>query len=234
MKTSVINRLALPGAMAILLLLSLAYWWLENLPHEILGSAFFALLAWHIVANRRWFRRLFMGRYDFRRTVTLVLHLLLILNMGTLAVTSVVISKSLFEFLPIPDSFLLHDIHWFSAYWVTILVGVHLGLHWARVMGTVRSKLGLLHTSPARTFILRIATLMIAGFGAWSFTVLGVWTKLTFTYSVDFWDFTTSVTPFFGHWAGVVSLPAIGTHYAIVLLRNRHRPAPSENSQAAV
>jgi predicted MFS family arabinose efflux permease len=45
------------------------------------------------------------------------------------------------------------------------------------------------------------ATVLLAGFGAWSFSVLGVWTKLTFTYSLDFWDFTASVTPFFGHWA---------------------------------
>ncbi|YCI07187.1 hypothetical protein M1D34_31560 (plasmid) [Ensifer sp. D2-11] len=43
--TVIFNRLAVPGAMAILLLLSLAYWWLDNLPHEAFGTAVFAVLA---------------------------------------------------------------------------------------------------------------------------------------------------------------------------------------------
>ncbi len=45
--------------------------------------------------------------------------------------------------------------------------------------------------------------------------MLSVWTKLTFTYSLDVWNFKTSVTPFFGHWAAGVALPVIVTHYAM-------------------
>lgn len=53
--------------------------------------------------------------------------------------------------------------------------------------------------------------------------MLGVGAKLTFTYSLEFWDFTASVTPFFGHWAGVVALPAIAAYYSMLLLR-RYQP----------
>lgn len=227
MKTIDVNRLALPGAMAIFLLLSLAYWWLENLLHEIFGTALFALLVWHFFVNRFWFKNLFRGRYDARRAVTLVLHLLLIVNMAVLLVTSIVISRSVFEFLPIPDSLYLRDIHWFSAYWVMIIVGVHLGLHWGRVMAMTRSTAGLSQPSPVRTLMLRIAAVALAGFGVWSFSALGVWTKLTFTYSLDFWDFTASVTPFFGHWTGVVAFPAILTHYFMAWSRSSQRAAPA-------
>ena len=125
--------------MAILLLLLARLLVARNLPHELFGTALFALLAWHIAVNRFWFKNLLRGRYDTRRTLTLVLHLLLIGNMLVLLVTSIVISRSVFEFLPIPDSIYLRDIHWFSAYWVMIIVGIHLGLHWARVMAMVRS-----------------------------------------------------------------------------------------------
>ena len=31
----------------------------------------------------------------------------------------------------------------------------------------------------------------------------------------DVWNFKTSVTPFFGHWACVVALPSILTQYAM-------------------
>lgn len=223
MRSIVVTRLALPSAMAIVLLLTLAYWWLDNLTHEVFGTALFCLLAWHIAVNRHWFKNLFRGRYDTRRTLTLALHLVLIANMGMLLMTSIVISRSVFARLPIPDSNYLRDVHWFSAYWVMVIVGIHLGLHWTRVMAMAHSTLQLSQPTPIRTLMLRIATLVIAAFGVRSFLVLGVWTKLTFNYSLEYWDFTASVTPFFGHWAGVVSLPAIITHYAMVLLRNRRR-----------
>ncbi len=230
MKVIILKRLVLPAAMAALLLLALAYWWLENLPHEIFGTVLFALLGWHLAINWFWFRNLLRGRYDTRRTITLVLHLMLIANMLVLLITSVVISKSAFEFLSIPDSIYLRDVHWFAAYWVMVIVGVHLGLHWSRVMAMVRTTLRLSPVNSARTLVLRIAAAVLAGFGVWSFTVLGVWAKLSFTYSLDFWDFTAAVTPFFGHWAGVVSLPAIMAHYGMMVLGSR-RTAPKAKRQ---
>jgi hypothetical protein len=224
-----IHRLLVPLAMAGLLLLSLAYWWLDNVPHEIFGVAVFVLIAWHITLNRSWFANLFRGRYNGRRMFTVLLHMLLIANMAVLLVTSVFISKSLLAFLPLPDSTLLREIHWFSAYWVMVVVGIHLGLHWTRVMMLLRLISGRPSGSATRTWLLRTAALALAGFGTWSFWVLGVWGKLTFTYSLDFWDFTASVAPFFGYWAGVIALPAIITHYLMVIVdlqRSRRGPAP--------
>ncbi len=224
-----VHRLLVPLAMAGLLLLSLAYWWLDNVPHEIFGVAVFVLIAWHITLNRSWFANLFRGRYNGRRMFTVLLHMLLIANMAVLLVTSVFISKSLLAFLPLPDSTLLREIHWFSAYWVMVVVGIHLGLHWTRVMMLLRLISGRPSGSATRTWLLRTAALALAGFGTWSFWVLGVWGKLTFTYSLDFWDFTASVAPFFGYWAGVIALPAIITHYLMVIVdlqRSRRGPAP--------
>jgi hypothetical protein len=231
LKNSLVTRLLLPGCMAVLLLLSLAYWWLDNLPHELFGTALFVLLAWHLAVNRLWFKNLLRGRYDGRRVVMALLHLLLIANMLVLVITSVIISKSVFAPLPIPDSIYLRDIHWFAAYWVMIVVGIHLGLHWTRVMTMVRSSIGAMQDYRILTWALRIAAITVAAFGVWSVLVLGVMAKLTFTYSLDFWDFTASVTPFFGHWAGVVALPAVFTHYGMVWWR-RATSAPSGQRRA--
>jgi hypothetical protein len=215
MNSRIVQRLALPGAMAIALLLSLAYWWLENLAHELFGIVLFALLAWHINVNRVWFRNLLRGRYDALRLATVALHLVLIANMAVLLVTSVAISQSVFVTLPIPDSITFREIHWFAAHWVMIIVGIHLGLHWARVMALTRVKLGLA-ASQVRAWLFRALALALAIFGLWSWTVLDVWGKLNFTYSLEFWAFTASVAPFFGYWAGVVSLPGIATHYLML------------------
>lgn len=161
MKKLFITRLLLPGCMATLLLLSLAYWWLDNRPHEVFGTALFVMLAWHVGVNRLWFTNLLRGRYDARRTVTALLHLLLIGNMLVLLITSIIISKSLFASLPIPDSIYLRDIHWFSAYWVMIIVGVHLGLHWTRVMAVVRSCLGMTSQSRVAIWALRLTAVAV-------------------------------------------------------------------------
>lgn len=221
MTTSALNRLLLPAGMMAFLVLSLAYWWLENLPHEIFGTATFLALGWHLVVNRYWFSHLWRGRYDVRRVVVVTLHAALILNMLVLLATSIVISKSLFAALPIPDSIYLREVHWFSAYWVMMIIGIHIGLHWTRVIALCQTALRLSSASMARTIVLRLTTLAFAVFGLWSFTVLDVWGKLTFTYSIDVWNFRQSVAPFFGHWLGVVALPAIATHYAMAFWRSR-------------
>lgn len=223
MNSSRFITLLLPCVMLTFLLLSLAYWWLENVPHEIFGSLFFILLVWHISRHKSWFNGLFKGRYDKRRIVTVLLHAALLVNMIVLLLTSIVISKTVFGFLPI-DSYYLREIHWFSAYWVIVIVGIHLGIHWMRIMGLSRVLMRLTDNIYRKIF-LRIAVVAILALGVWSYSVLGVWTKLTFTYSLDVWNFKTSVSPFFGHWLTVMALPAVVTHYAMKYWRHQSRRA---------
>jgi len=230
MKQSVVTRLALPALMASSLLLCLAYWWLGNLPHEISGTGLFVLLGWHIASNRRWFKNMFRGRYNGRRLVTLALHLLLIANMTILLATSVAISKSIVGIGQFPATARLRELHWFSAYWAVIVVGVHLGLHWPRVMTSGRTMLGLPAPGRFQIWALRCAAAFAFCFGIWSFILLGVWTKLTFRYSLDFWDFSASAAPFFGHWAGVATLPTIFTYYLTLWWRARGRAMGSSQS----
>lgn len=222
-KRFLLQRVMLPSLMLSLLLLSLAYWWLDNVPHEAFGSALLALLCWHIYVNRTWFNNLTRGKYDSRRTVRVVLHAGLIVNMGVLFITSVVISKSVFAWLPIPDSVYLREIHWFSAYWVMIIAGIHVGLHWERLRSSVLNILGIRQTNPLLRAVLLTMGAAFALQGLASFQSLGVWTKLTFNYSLDFWDFTASVAPFFGHWLAVFTLPAIVIHALMVIWRRASR-----------
>jgi len=212
------DRLLLPAGMMSLLIAGLAYWWLDNGPHEIFGTAMFGFLGWHLTMNRRWFLKLRSGRYDARRWVVLVTHVWLGITMTVLIVTSVFISRSVLSFAQFSNDVTIIELHWFSAYWVAIIVAVHAGTHWTRVM-TVAGTVLRLSPSPTRSGVLRLAALLLLGLGAWSFTVLGVSTKLMFGYSVEFWDFTTAVSPFFGHWTVVMAGVAVLSHYAMICLR---------------
>ncbi len=212
------DRLLLPAVMAALLILALAYWWLDNGPHEIFGTLMFGLLGWHLTMNRRWFLKLRSGHYDARRWVVLVTHIWLGITITVLVVTSVLISRSVLSFAQFTNNVSVIELHWFSAYWVVIIVAVHAGTHWTRVM-TVTGNVLRLSPSPIRSGILRLAALLLLCFGAWTFFVLGVSTKLTFGYSLEFWDFTSRVSPFFAHWTVVMAGVAVLSHYAMTCLR---------------
>ncbi|CDZ65850.1 Putative transmembrane protein [Neorhizobium galegae bv. orientalis] len=214
----VTDRLVLPASMAALLMQALAYWWLDNGPHEIFGTAMFGLLGWHLTMNRRWFLKLRSGRYDVRRWMVVLIHAWLGITMAVLVVTSVLISRSVLSFAKFTNNVSVIELHWFSAYWVAIIVAIHAGTHWARVMtaaGTV------FRVSPSRigTASLRLIAVLLLCFGAWSFAALGVSTKLMFGYSLEFWDFTGSVVPFFAHWTGVMAGVVVLSHYAMLCLR---------------
>jgi hypothetical protein len=210
------NRLLLPLVMASLLTLALAYWWLDNRRHEIFGTGLFVLLAWHLWLSRAWFKGLARGRFGIRRIIVAMLHLWLALNMAILFLTSVLISRSVTGMGPATDSITLIEIHWFSAYWVLIAVAVHVGIHWRRVMALFDGAFGL-RPSKIRTAVLRLAAAALTACGVWSFIELGVMTKLTFGYSIEFWDFTASVTPFFVYWATVIAGTACVAHYLMSL-----------------
>ncbi len=92
-----------------------------------------------------------------------------------------------------------------------VIAGIHVGLHWSRVLLLTR----ISSPSRLRTLLLRGLAACVAAFGLWSWNILGVSGKLTFTYSLDFGDFTSSVAPFFGHWIGVVGLAAVVTYYML-------------------
>ncbi|MFK0331870.1 DUF4405 domain-containing protein [Rhizobium sp. NPDC090275] len=216
--------------MAGLLLLCLAYWWLDNLAHEIFGTAMFLILARHIYQNRSWFRNLTRGPYGVRRTVIVAFHVALAVNMIVLLVTSLAISQSLFAKLPLPDSATLSELHWFSAYWVIIAVGCHLGLHWPRIRAFINAAFNLPPATVLQTRLLLLLAAILFVIGFASLSTLDIATKLSFRLSPNFWDFSTSVTPFFVRWVGVMALPAIATH-CVVNIAGRRR-ASSRNSRA--
>jgi len=50
--------------------------------------------------------------------------------MLTLVVTSIIISRSLFSFLPIANSFGVCQLYAQAAYWALVIVAVHVGMRW--------------------------------------------------------------------------------------------------------
>ncbi|NPD21471.1 DUF4405 domain-containing protein [Alterinioella nitratireducens] len=207
--TRVLMRLLLDATALVLLLLAFAYWWLGNFAHEVIGTALFLILARHLLNNRKWWSSLRRGRYHPRRAVGVALTFFLAVAMTVLLATSFAISRTTFAWIPLPDSFALREAHMFAAYWVMVLIGLHIGLNWQRVM-MFAGKLGV--AGPVWRWGGLAAGAIIALQGLRSAAVMDLWTRLRFDYSLVMWDFNSQAFQFVGHWMAIITLFAFGTH----------------------
>lgn len=215
-----LSRLWLDGLAAGLLLLGLAYWWLGNLVHEIAGTVMFLLLIAHNLFNRRWWGGISRTRREARSLFNIGVTLALLIVMLALLVTSVLISSALATVLPPWGGFTVRQIHTLAAYWVLVIVAIHLGLRWPMLMGVMRSLFGINKPNALRAFVLRMIALSVALHGVWSFAVLGLGGKLSMRMTLDWWNFEEAVAGFFVHCAAVAGLVMVITYHGLKLIRS--------------
>jgi hypothetical protein len=212
-------RLFLDFLAVALIIACLAYWWLDNLSHEVFGTALFALVIGHNVFNRRWYGNVRKGRRDAVRIFNIFTIVCLAVTMLVMLATSLLISRDLFSFMALDGAFAVREIHMFAGYWTLFIIAIHLGTRWAVVMNTIRATLGLTTRSAVRTIALRAVALVIAIWGVKSSFDMAFGSKLMLTYSLDMWDFNESTLQFFVNYGSIVGLYAVVTHYGLNLIR---------------
>lgn len=211
-------RLGLDFVALILFMAAMAYWWMDNRAHELIGTGMFALLFLHNVFNRRWYGGISRTRRQARPLVTLVLNLTLLVTMVALLTTSILISQSLFGFFAVGGP-TARDIHILAAYWALIIVSIHLGLHWSIVMNVTRSLLQINDTRPLRTALLRLASAGITAGGVYSCLELDIGSRLLLIPTMQFWDFSEDAAGFFLRVGTIVGLCAALGHYGVMAIQ---------------
>lgn len=212
MTTRPSTRIAVAITAAILFVLGLAYWWQGNLFHEVVGTLFLVLLIVHNVTVLRWYAALGKGKWTVRRTYSTVVNAFILLLMVSLADTSILVSQSLFAALPINIGYAAREAHVIVAYWALVAMGLHLGLHWSRVMAVVQKTVPVLLTA-AGTMIARVLALVIAVYGVQSSLVMLLPEKLLAIPALEMWDFTIDAGGFFIRYAAIVGLFVVIGHY---------------------
>ncbi|WP_113131859.1 DUF4405 domain-containing protein [Hyphomicrobiales bacterium] len=215
-------RLGLDFLAVGLFVVAMAYWWMDNRSHELIGTSMFALLLFHNVFNRRWYGGIARTRRQARPLVTVGLNLTLLVTMLTLLTTSILISQSLFGFFAVggPSA---RDAHILAAYWALIIVSIHLGLHWSIVMNVVRSLLGLHRNHLGRTAVLRLASCGIAACGVYSSLELDIGSRLLLIPTMQFWDFNEGAAGFFLRIASIAGLYVAAGYYGISAIQAPRR-----------
>lgn len=216
MNRNFILRLALDGTAFGLFLLGLAYYWLDNVSHELAGTAMFLLVAVHNTVNRRWYGRIPRARRQARGRIDIALTTLLLVAMLVLLASSLMISRSLFGF--VEGGFTARQVHMVAAYWVLLVLSIHLGMRWSMVIGAARAAFGL----GMKSFVvLRILAVAIAACGLRSSFEMAFGSKLVLHYTLDMWDFNDSVAGFFLNMAAIAGLYVVLAHYATTWLRRQ-------------
>jgi len=216
-------RLVFDVIAAGLLLIGLSYWWLGNTVHELVGTGMFLLVIVHNGFNRRWYGTIPRTRREARGLINTGLTLLLLIAMLALLITSVLISNTLSGLMSRYGGFTARQVHTLAAYWVLVMVAIHLGLRWPMIMGVARNLLGIGKASAIRTFALRAIAVAVAVLGVWSSFVLDVGTKLSMRMTLDWWNFEEGAAGFLLHCVAVVGLYIAAAYYAMKWIQARRR-----------
>jgi hypothetical protein len=197
---------------------ALAYDWLGNAMHEIAGTIMFAFLIVHNTLNHRWYGGITIGRRHLRFSVDIAIIFVLASTMVLLLVTSLMISRTLFSFLPFTGGYSARQVHGLAAYWALVIVSIHVGMRWSKIMGVTSRLFGFVERSAVRTTVLRMTAIAIAGYGIHSFIVLGLGSRLKAEITMNFWDFSRTTFEFFIHLSSIIGLFACATHYTMKVL----------------
>lgn len=141
-------RIAVDAAMTVILLLLMGYSKIGEFAHEWLGVAMTALFVIHHILNRKWLKSVFRGKYTPYRVFQTITASLIFLTMLGSAVSGVILSRYIFASLNLGGAYLARTVHMLCGYWNFVLLSLHLGIHWAMMIGMV-SRETLIKSIPA-------------------------------------------------------------------------------------
>lgn len=130
------KRYFLDALLLITFLLVMSFHFLPKILHEVLGVVMFLAAIWHLFLNRRWFANFYHGKFSRRKIITTLINFSMLVIFAIIFVTGVFISNHLFRdliSLELHRNITIHQLHVSLSYVLMILIGLHIGLHWAEL-----------------------------------------------------------------------------------------------------
>lgn len=188
-------KIAVDVFMTIALLLLMSYQMIGSDVHEWIGVGMFVLFITHHILNMKWSRNLFHGRYSSYRIAQTILVVLIFFSIIGSMYSGMVLSRHVFASFPIAgNKHIARIVHMLAAYWGFLFMGLHLGFHW-NVMVAMGGKL-FSKKSKSRKIILRIAAVVIAGYGVYGFYSRQIFSCMFLQQGFVFFDFSEPLVMF--------------------------------------
>ncbi len=221
MKPKMMVKLGVDFVMTVLLLLLMARQITGYAAHEWLGAGMFVLWIAHHILNFRWHGHLFKGKYTPSRVIQLVVNVLLFLSMLGTMVSAIILSREVFAFLPISGGIALaRPMHILCVFWGFVLMALHLGLHWSRILGMVHKAAGPVSSKPLKVALFTGGA-AIAAYGLYAFVKNRFLSYMFLTSSFVFFDFERPTPLFFTEYMAIMGLFIFLAHYGAKGLQKR-------------
>lgn len=224
-------KLAIDLFMVVLLLVAIASKLTGNTAHELLGVSLLTLFIVHNVLNRRWYQTVLKRKYNTRRILNTAVNLLLLVMVLMLMISSVMISRTVFAFIPVDGGLIARQMHILATYWGFILISIHIGMHWRMIIGAARKKLGITALNRYSRFALRVMAVLIAVYGAYAFFAREVGSRLILYYTYSYWNFDESAMFFFTDYLSIMGVYICVTYYVLKFVQNWKKQRLSKNIQ---
>lgn len=220
MKPKQALKITVDMAMTAVLLLLMTYERIGQATHEWLGIGMFVLFVLHHILNWKWCKALLKGKYTVLRVLQTTLAAAVLFCMLGSIVSGVMLSRYAFAFLPINEGHSFARIlHMLSAYWGFVFMSLHLGFHWGMVIGIVKKPFK--KPSVIRKWILRIAAILIAGYGIYAFIQRGIGSYMLLKNLFAFFDFEEPIILFMLDYIAVMGLFVTISYYFSFYLKNK-------------
>lgn len=208
--------------MLVFMLVAMAYSITGNRIHELLGVFLFVLFIVHNILNRHWYKTIFKSKYKLQRIVGIAVNLLFLVTMAVALISSVPISQTVFPFISTHHEMLTRNIHVLSAYWGFLLMAVHIGISWGRIVQAARKMTGITAGNRLRTILLRILAVLIVVYGVQASIKENMGSKL-FIYNPFGWGGEGSLLNFIRDHLAIMGIYICGTYYTLIFIRKQER-----------
>lgn len=168
MKPKAVVKVCVDIGMTVLLMFLMTYSLIGETTHEWLGVGMLVLFVLHHILNRRWSGNVLRGKYTALRVWQTFLVIAVLFCMAGCMISGIVLSRYVFDFLPISGGqSWARTLHLLCSYWGFVMMSLHLGFHWNIMLGMAGKVFP--KKSASRTWILRVLSVFIAGYGIYAF-----------------------------------------------------------------
>ena len=228
MKKKYLFQLAQDLVMTAVLLSLFGYHLYEEVTHEWLGLAFFALIISHLTLNTWWLKKIFSGNYNAYRILQSAVNFATFFLFLSACISGVMLSKHLLAEMPFHStSDLMRKIHMTSTHWLQILVGVHLGLHWKAIANLLANSYRINTEHFLAKFVIPVCWLIIGSYGIFAFVKRELLPYLLLRVDFAYFNYNESQVVFYFDFFAILIAFAYSTRFLVWLFLFRKNNATS-------
>ncbi len=209
-------RIIINILMTIFFITLMGYHITGNKIHEYLGVITLLLVIIHNILNIRWYKSIVKGKYNFQRIFLTMIDLLLLIDTIGIAISSMIISSEVFEFLNIQTTMFGRRLHMVTTSWGFILISAHIGLHLGSLIIKLKDRL----KNSTFEYVYYFILLAIMLFGGYSFITTRFWENMFLLTDFSFFEFDKSTIIIYLEYVAILIFVAFIIYGIIHITKN--------------